>query len=81
MLVRTGIARTLQDAGSDIRTALRLVAEQVQDDCDPRIDRMWCVHLAEFPFAHEGIRNQTPFLPKAAGKCLVQRGKYFYRFW
>ena len=38
---------------------------------------MWCVHLAEFPFAHEGIRNRMLFLPKIAGKYLTQRGEYF----
>jgi hypothetical protein len=46
-------------------TASELVAEKVQDDCDPRINRMWCVHLAEFPSHTKIFATERNFPPEA----------------
>jgi hypothetical protein len=46
-------------------TASELVAEKVQDDCDPRINRMWCVHLAEFPSHTKVFATERNFPPEA----------------
>jgi hypothetical protein len=42
-------------------TALEASSRKIQDECDYRINRRWCVHLGKFPFAHEAICKQCHF--------------------
>jgi hypothetical protein len=60
----TGSARTFEAVGSNIRRGFELVAEKMQDNRDPRIDRMWCVHLVELPSQHEGYSQPNAMSPK-----------------